>query len=272
MNYKDSHNFKLESKNVYISSTQGLPAPGSNDPLSLALQTDVKGIGLGYNFGGAFNFALQNSPTMVNLSALWDRVKCNEIRVKVIPEFNVATPGGTFLPTMRVFNDFDDANPPTSLQAWARRGKVHRLDKPFSISFKPKVLYQGTGNLNLIQKAPYMNNAYLNTPLYGLKFGIRDWPQITTGVCILRFEITYCVTMKQQQWLQVATNVTEYGILPANVPPPTPPNTVDVSGNVYDLSGNMIQAPDEFGWEHPWTGPTGLAYTGPTGPNPCNCY
>lgn len=202
-------------------------------------------------------------------------MRCNEIKVRVIPQCNYALAGLSTLPTMRVVMDYDDAVTPTSSQMWARRGKTHRLDKPFSFSFKPKVLYTGTTGLNLSQRAPFMNNAgALTAPLYGVKFGVRDWPipdALDTIPNILRFEITYCLTMKEQQWINVPVNVTDYGLLLPGQVQPVAQETIDVSGNIYDLSGNMIKAPDEFGWEHAWTGPTGLPYTGPTGPNVCNC-
>lgn len=228
-----------------------------------------------FNFGGAMMFALGNATNWPALSAYWDRVIVNEIKVRVVPEWNVAIAGVSLLPTMRVVMDYDDASAPSSSQVWARRGKTHRLDKPFSFSFKPKVLYTSGTGLNLIQKVPYLNNTSAGgVNLYGVKFGVRDWPSLPANApysAVLRFEITYCVTMKEQQWINVPINVADLGLIPANQSPTVPTEYIDVSGNIYDISGNMIKAPDEFGWEHAWTGPTGLPYTGPTGPNVCNC-
>ncbi|ALE29584.1 coat protein [Lake Sarah-associated circular virus-4] len=276
INYADQHNLKVQGTSCFIWTSGSYPSVQANNALCVTVNPELRPPNLSvFAFGGALQFSLGNAINLAALATYWDRIKCNEIKVRVIPQINFASVGSGLIPTMRTVFDFDDAVTPTSSQMWARRGKTHRLDKPFTFSFKPRVLYTGVTALSLSQKSPYMNNASaLTIPLYGVKFGVRDWPlQAPTDPLpnILRFEITYMCTMKEQQWINTPVNIADYGVLLPGQVAPVANEVMDVSGNIYDLSGNMIKAPDEFGWEHPWTGPTGLPYTGPTGPGPCYC-
>lgn len=218
--YPDAHSFKLQALETVISNgsssiqtagqvTIGTPSASAN------------GVNL-WDFGGYFNFYLAGTYQVSQLNTLFDRYKVNGIKVKVIPQQNFAsTEGQASIPVIRMVHDYDDASAPSVGDVWARRGLERRLDKPFSLYFKPKVCNQvWTGPTQPLAKSavtcPWLDMGNTGIPLYGLKFGIRNWQRTTTpNTMVLRFEITYYVTMKEQICINKPGNP-EYTLPPAD--------------------------------------------------------
>lgn len=164
------------------------------------------------DYTGAFLFRLRNCLQWTQFNTLYDCVKLNGVKLQFFPSYNTAnvstsTPGQ--IPTMKMVYDYDDANPPQSVDAiWARQGVVRRLNKPFSIYVKPKVrtsvqaVTQGSTPVAIVSKSE--SGGYLDVASasdvahYALKFAIRDWP-VEVPVSI-RIVATYYVTFRQLLW------------------------------------------------------------------------
>lgn len=201
---KDKKNFTLTSMDTYVynavSAGNGLPTP-------VGKQLNIGNIaisGTKSNFGGVLSFALNNCNLYNQLQNMFDRYKINYIKVKVIPEWsNSDISASGLLPTMKVARDYDDNRTPTVTDVWSRVGKIYSLRKPFSIYIRPTVatgVYRGAVTTAYsVTKAPYLNMAYPDVTHYGLKFAVKDFytPSTTVNV-VLRFEITYNVTFREQ--------------------------------------------------------------------------
>ena len=212
--FADAHSFKLQSIDTSIYNVK----TGDNVVPTASGTTYIGAPQIQNNntlwFGGSFNFLPQNALQWNQLNTLFDRVKVSGVKVKVIPSFNVNTSASPTIPTMRMVYDYDDNSVPTVGDIWSRRGIERRLDKPFTVYLKPKVLVALFGvGVSTGAFAP-KNTQYLNTgsaggiPLLGLKYAIKDWPNVATTPQIsnlVRFEITYHMTFKEQ--LQVGKTI-----------------------------------------------------------------
>lgn len=205
--FSDGHYFKLSGADTTIfSSGSNVTSTGS---VLTGLPQVIPNTGNRVRFGGVFTFNIGSSALYrQKLYNMFDRVKINGVKVKVIPMFNTADTGASgTLPSMKVCYDFDDLNVPTPGDIQTRIGKTYRLDKPFSIYLKPKILksivaVQGTVTntyINAPEAPPYldMSNAGVCS-LYGIKFMIQDWYNFTGLNNGVRFEITYYCHFKNQ--------------------------------------------------------------------------
>lgn len=208
--YADTHSFKLQSidTTIYNQSNAGIILPTASGGTFIGSpNTQPNGT---MWFGGSFNFLVSNALQWNQLNTLFDRVKVTGIKVKVIPTFNVNTAALGVIPTMRMVYDYDDNSTPAVGDVWSRRGVERRLNKPFSVYLKPKVLAMlfGTGITSIPspKETQFMNCASAATvPLLGLKYAIKDWPiglAAGLGGGLVRFEITYYVTFKEQIQVQ----------------------------------------------------------------------
>lgn len=217
--YADAHSFKLQSIDTRLYNVNN----GSAVVPTTAGGTYIGSFATQPNgtvwYGGSFNFLAQNALQWNQLNTLFDRVLVSGIKVKVIPQFNVNT-GGTGtgvanIPRMRMVYDFDDNSVPAVGDIWSRRGVDRRLDKPFSVYLKPKLLVNlftaGAGGIATAPKTTqYLNCGSAGSiPLLGLKYAIKDWPvQATTvaGGPMITFEITYYMTFREQLQINKALN------------------------------------------------------------------
>lgn len=257
LSYADAHNFKFMNPTTGICNSANVPASFGNGNY-IKVVDNVSGVS---SFAGTFQFSAGQVPQLSAMCPYFDRYKVNKISVKVIPENNMASPvGNGILPVMKIIHDYDDNTTTTAntAQIWARRGKVHRLDKPFTVSFVPRVIYNGQqvgANVPvpvLIQKCPWLNCSPTGQQiwLYGLKFAVRDW--YASGIMVCRFEITYSVSFKEQLNYGLTQNISDFGIpLVSQLPDQ---RYVDGQGNVWDnpeftgvpllvadLSGNLSE-------------------------------
>lgn len=227
--YPDRHNWKLESgANVIYNTTGGVTAAG----LNIAIGKAVAQRQSFSQFGGVFNFNLNTAVSSAGfLLANFDRYKINGIKVRVIPENNFSgVGGGGTLPVMKVCYDYDDAAIPTVGDIEVRRGKNYRLDKPFTISLKPKVnaQIQNTAGVtaNAPRSAPWINMGSPLVPHYGIKFAVKDW-YTTQGNppndLQVRFIITYMISVKEQLAVNRAPSLVESYDVSGNEIPDTAP-------------------------------------------------
>lgn len=213
--YADTHSFKLQSidTTIYNQSNGGIILPTATGGTYIG-QPATQANGTMW-FGGSFNFLVSNTQQWNQFNTLFDRVKVSGIKVRVIPTFNVNSQSLVTIPTMRMVYDFDDNATPSVGDIWSRRGLERRLDKPFSVYLKPKVLAMlfAVGNTTATAPRPvqYLDIASAGTiPLLGLKYAIKDWPLALAsglGGGLVRFEITYYTTFKNQ--LQIGRQVSE---------------------------------------------------------------
>ncbi len=263
ISYPDRANHKIMSQSTGIlnfgAANLSTPTAFGNGNL---LGVVVKNVNNICNFMGAFIFNLNNCPQAFRMSQLWDRYKVNKIKVKVIPLNNVAdVTGAGCIPQMRIVHDYDDnsTQPPANPNnIWARRGKTHRLDKPFTFEFIPRVNYNSVnGQLAsvpmLIQKAPWTNCTQIDSPLYGVKFGVRDWYCNTTpNNLILRFDITYFVSFKEQQDPNLVQNMADWDL---PLVAPIDPEFIDVHGTITDSANVILYVSNSSGDEIPYVAP-----------------
>lgn len=269
--YPDTHNFKFMNPSTGITNTgAGATASPSAFGSGVALNKVDNAGGL-CTFVGACLFSTASCPQMSQMAQYYDRFRINKIKVRIIPEVNMAsTVGQGVLPTMKVVYDFDDnvLTGATAPSIWARRGKIFRLDKEHSFTFVPRVNYN-TNNISgnipmLITKAPMMNCVALTSSssnfvqLYGVKFAVKDW-YCTSGSPVnqnvARFEITYFVSFKDQLNNSLGLNVADFNIpLPSQLPDQ---DYVDASGVIYDNPGDTdpLYVPDASGNEVPYVPP-----------------
>lgn len=233
LSYADQHNFKFA----------GIPTLIQSGPSQLAVGTGsiyinstlVPGGKQLNNVTGAFQFTLNqvNPPNLSMINTNFDRYRVNKITVRVIPEYNTADAAGAgTVPTMKVVKDYDDFKAPTLADVWSRRGTLHRLDRPFTISLVPKLpIAVGTSVTGgyAVMPTTWINMAYVNVPLYGIKFGIKDFYNTSAGTNnnIIRFEIVYHLSVREQLAVQSVSE--EFQTL-----------TLGEDGLVRDLSGNVV--------------------------------
>lgn len=218
--YADAHSFKLQSidTRLYNANNGGAIVPVTAGGTYVGVfQNQPNGTAW---FGGSFNFLASNALQWNQLSTMFDRVIVSGVKVKVVPQFNVNTSGTATgvanIPTMRMVYDFDDNSTPAVGDVWSRRGIDRRLDKPFTVYLKPKLLVNlftaaGGGIATAPKPTQYLNCASAGSiPLLGLKYAVKDWPvQAATvnGGPMVRFEITYFMTFREQ--LQVGKGLEE---------------------------------------------------------------
>lgn len=205
--YADAHSFRLSGQSMAIISTGAAGGPiavGSGIGIGSPVQGG-NGSSNSWWLGGAFGFSLDKTLQVSQLQTLFDRYKINGVKLTFYPEWNFnQVQGGAFLPQMKIVHDYDDNSYPTPGDVWARRGKIYRLDKPFSIFVRPKLVVgvAATGGGNIVQRAQYLDMANVVTPHFGIKFAIRDWyasgSSATVSNQTLRVEAEYFVTVKNQ--------------------------------------------------------------------------
>jgi len=203
VSYPDRHNWKLDAgaNVIYNASPNVVTSAGQ----SVVIGNVVKQRNNYYQFGGSFYFNLDKClATMPYLSANFDRYKINAIKIRVIPECNMALVSGSgSLPTMKVCYDYDDSFTPTVGDIEVRRGKTHLLDKPFNIYLSPKInnLVYNTSVTTATSPKPatWINMNALLVPHFGVKFMVRDWYATNSPNDLqVRFQITYMISVKEQ--------------------------------------------------------------------------
>lgn len=215
--YADTHSFKFQAVDTSIVNVLSPGGSGATPKAngSCFIGPTYLANNNRYWFAGSFAFNMIQTLQWNQVNTLFDRYKINGIKIKVIPQNNVNDPYNTsVLPVMRMVYDYDDNGVPAVGDVWSRRGVERRLDKPFSVYLKPKTLgliFTGTGQTpgNAPQTAGFLDCANGQVPHFGIKFGIKDWVAQSAIVnnLVLRFEITYYVTLKNQ--IQIGRSLTE---------------------------------------------------------------
>lgn len=233
--YADKHNFKFAGVPTLIQTGVSSPTPVGSGSIVIN-STAVPGVNKALNnISGAFQLTLQqvNLPNLSMINTNFDRYRVNKIKIRVIPQCNVADViGAGVIPVMKVVRDYDDFKVPTIADVWSRRGSIHLLNKPFTLSLVPKIpMVLGTNVTGgyAVMKSTWINMAYPNVPLFGIKFGIKDFYNTATGSNSMqvRFEIMYYISVKEQ--LAVQSTSDEY-----------PELTLGEDGLVRDASGNVV--------------------------------
>lgn len=210
MKYADVKSFKLScTESTWVSVTGGVaPYVTTTGPtVAIGNQTVTGSGGSLVRFGGACQFTLGYTNQYSQLRTLFDRYRINGVKLRFIPQFNIAPVGITTIPVIKFARDYDDNLIPNVGDIWARQGPEYRFNKPVTIFVRPRILesvYVSGANTTVpgaTVKMPYLNMSYAGQiPGYGLKFAVKDWPSgAATGAnCICRIEATYYVTFREQ--------------------------------------------------------------------------
>lgn len=250
--YPDGLNVKLQHNDITIASVAGTSAPFASG--AGVITTTIPGAsynGIAFNdITGAMLFRLRDSLQWNQFNTLYDRVKLNGVKIQFIPQWSqgfatssAASPYNqtALIPTMKIVHDYDDANPPQTINSvWARRGRVFRLNRPFSLFIKPRIrtaVYnapQGGGSSiipGLSTKATYMDVASCaDVAHYGLKFGIKDWDGnanlqlqvVITYYCSFKNMLYNAAPVKGEDTIEVVDLVDEELLPCEDQPPPEP--------------------------------------------------
>lgn len=217
--YPDGLNVKLQHNDAVVYNITNTPfAEGSGVVTNAIPKATVNGLIMN-DVTGAHLFRLRDTLQWQQFNTLYDRVKINGVKIQFIPQWtqglattavdNINTlvyNSTSLIPTMKIVRDYDDSTPgPTLNSVWARRGRVFRLNKPFSVFVKPRMrqgvlsIGQGGGNSGIIPaiSAPAQFLDVASAPdvaHFGLKWAIKDW----CGSNDLRLQIvtTYYVSFK----------------------------------------------------------------------------
>jgi len=218
--FPDGLNVKLQHNTISLSNTPaGVPTAIGSGCQTLPFPGAVIN-GITFNdITGAFLFRLRDSLQWNQFATLYDRCKLLGAKVTFIPQWSQGYAGvmsepslsvnyrsTALIPTMKIVRDYDDSTPPTTINSvWARRGRIFRLNRPFSVFVKPRMrsgvwsVPQGSGTASLIPGAS-VRAADLDVAtaadvgLFGLKFGIKDWNG--SADMYLKIEIEYHVAFK----------------------------------------------------------------------------
>lgn len=231
----DVHTFKLQADNTVINNVVSgsvIVPKGNGDTFigQTAYVTDPTNTQR-WQFGGSFAFNATQTLQWSQLNTLFDRYKVNRIHVRFIPENNYANVnGGGVVPTIRVAHDYDDNQIPSVGDIWSRRAIERRLDRPFAMSFKPRMLglvYRtATTQGSSPQPCKFIDCAQGDVPLFGLKYAVKDWyvgSTVAPNTMVLRMEITYEITFRNQIQILKSTDLETKVSVPVEIEQEQPP-------------------------------------------------
>lgn len=219
LKYPDGLNVKLQHNDAVVYNVTGTNAPfaeGSGVVTNAIPKATINGLIMN-DVTGAHLFRLRDTLQWQQFNTMYDRVKINGVKIQFIPQWSqgfsntdlgasTVYNSTSLIPTMKIVRDYDDSTPgPTLNSIWARRGRVFRLNRPFSVFVKPRMrqgvlsIGQGNGQSGIIPaiSAPAQFLDVASAPdvaHFGLKWAIKDW----CGSNDLRLQIvtTYYVSFK----------------------------------------------------------------------------
>lgn len=196
------------NKSLFLQNTATLGSLAPNDLSQIDVSTVASADLIGYQFGAALNFKLENVQTASDFTNLYDQYRIDKVSVKIIPLSDSATAQSSgYLPTLYWCADYDDAvRPANEAEVRQKQGvKTMRLDKPRTIVInKPKAMISAQQIATTVSSLQY--NGWNNcTETFVLHNGLKMWfknvdlratPNTQTA---FRFEITYHLSFKAPQ-------------------------------------------------------------------------
>lgn len=208
--------YKRLGKTQIIQNTTVLGQVVTNDSSTITLgATSVDTVG--YQFGAAMQFRLENVQSSTDFTALYDQYRIKGVKISIVPLSDSATTQSSgFLPSLYWARDNDDGGVAPATEADLRQRqdcKTMRLTGPRSIYISnPKcttdVEVQGAGVTlaSKIENAGWIDCSDTNVMHNGLKMwfknvDLRSAPSgVTPGVITaFRFELTYYLQFRNPQ-------------------------------------------------------------------------
>lgn len=196
------------NKSLFLQNTATLGNLSPNDVTQIDVPTVATADLIGYQFGAALNFKLENVQTASDFTNLYDQYRIDKVSVKIIPLSDSATAQSSgYLPTLYWCPDYDDSvRPAAEADVRQKQGvKTLRLDKPRTIVInKPKAMISAAQVGTTVSALQYngWNNCSETFVLHnGLKMWFKnvDLRPTTTTQTAFRFEIMYHLSFKAPQ-------------------------------------------------------------------------
>lgn len=203
--------YKRLGKAQIIQNSATLGQIVSNDVSTITLgATSVDTVG--YQFGAAMQFRLENVQTFTDFTSLYDQYKIKAVKVDIVPLSDSSTSQSSgFLPTLYWARDNDDGGIAPAAEADLRQRqdcKTMRLTGPRSIYIRnPKcttdVEVQGAGVTlaSKIESAGWIDCNDSNVMHNGLKMWFKnvDLRVAPNTITAFRFELTYYLEFRNPQ-------------------------------------------------------------------------
>lgn len=196
------------NKSLFLQNTATLGQLAPNDVSQIDVSTVASADLIGYMFGAALNFKLDNVQSASDFTNLYDQYRIDKVSVKIIPLSDSATAQSSgYLPTLYWCPDYDDSvRPATESEVRQKQGvRTLRLDKPKTITInKPKALLSApiTGTtVSAVQSNGWINCSESLVIHNGLKMWFKnvDLRATPTTQTAFRFEIMYHLSFKAPQ-------------------------------------------------------------------------
>lgn len=205
------YDYKRMAKAQIIQNTTTVGQIVTNDVSTINLGTAAVDT-VGYQFGAALQFRLENVQSFTDFTALYDQYKIKGVKVQIIPLSDSSTSQSSgFLPTLYWARDNDDGGAVPVAESELRQRqdcKTMRLTSPKSIFIRnPKVTtdveVQGAGVTlaSKIESAGWMDCNDSNVMHNGLKMWFKnvDLRISPNTITAFRFECTYYIAFRNPQ-------------------------------------------------------------------------
>lgn len=150
--------------------------------------TTINNPASGTTTSGAFVFKLQDLPNYTEFTALFDNYQMMCVVLKLTPvknQMNTNLLGTVEIPKIGIAYDYDDGNPPTTMDALRQYATYREYDmtQPITLKIYPKVsiaTYAGALTTGYLRPTPKLMKqfrfdcAYPNVEFFGIKFFIPD--------------------------------------------------------------------------------------------------
>lgn len=196
------------NKSLFLQNTATAGNLAPNDVTQIDVPTVASADLIGYQFGAALNFKLDNVQSASDFTNLYDQYRIDKVSVKIIPLSSEATAQSSgYLLVLYWCPDFDDSIRPTAESDLRQKQgvKTLRLDKPRTITInKPKALVSApiTGTtVSAIQSNGWINCTESLVIHNGLKMWFKnvDLRSTATTQTAFRFELMYHLSFKAPQ-------------------------------------------------------------------------
>lgn len=203
--------YKRLGKTQIIQNTAVLGQIVTNDASTITLgATSVDTVG--YQFGAAMQFRLENVQSATDFVALYDQYRIKGVKVTIVPlSDNSTSQSSGFLPTLYWARDYDSANVAPATEADLRQRqdvKTMRLTGPRSIYISnPKCItdveVQGAGVMlaSKVENAGWIDCSDTNVMHNGLKMWFKNVDlRVAPGtITAFRYELTYYLQFRNPQ-------------------------------------------------------------------------
>lgn len=172
----------LGASNIQVNVDSG----GQTTPLTVgSWSLDTSGVNLSNQFGGAFQFQLEDLPSYQDFTALFDQYRIDQVDIEVsnVHNSSTGTDAQQQMPTIIWAPDFDDAQVPTLASRLSERQRAKQWTfrgsgVPLKFSIKPRIAqpaYRDALTSPYVVGPPaFLNASYTDVPHFGVKFWMQN--------------------------------------------------------------------------------------------------